>query len=272
MLVGVDLNLTDKVAVVTGGSKGIGLATARTFLEEGARVVVASRKTTPELDALAGTGLVHLPTDLADPAAPAAVVDHAVDVFGRLDILVNNAGGPPPGVALPRFSFLPLTDTDWRDMFEFNLFSVVRAVRAAVPVMLERGGGAIVNVSTVNARHPGPMNVDYSAAKAALNNLTKALSEEFAPQGVRVNTVSPGPVRTAWWTDEGGAADILADRFGVGRDAVMDQAAPEAMGLHTGRLVDPQEIADAIVLLASPRSASTTGSDFVVDGGFLKAV
>jgi NAD(P)-dependent dehydrogenase (short-subunit alcohol dehydrogenase family) len=195
-----------------------------------------------------------------------------VDVFGRLDILVNNAGGPPPGVSLPRFAFLPLTDADWRDMFEFNLFSVVRAVRAAVPVMIEHGGGAIVNVSSGNARQPGAMNTDYAAAKAALNTLTKALSEEFAQQGVRFNTVSPGPVRTAWWTEEGGAADILAAQFGTDRDAVLDQVAPEAMALRTGRLVDPQEVADVIALLASPRSASTTGADFAVDGGFLKAV
>jgi NAD(P)-dependent dehydrogenase (short-subunit alcohol dehydrogenase family) len=267
-----ELNLADKVAVVTGGSKGIGLATARTLHAEGARVVVASRKSSAALDALAGPGLVHLPVDLTDPDAPAAVVTHAVDVFGGLDILVNNAGGPPPGVSLPRFSFLPLTDDDWREMFEFNLYSAVRACRAAIPVLVERGGGAIVNVSSGNARQPGPMNVDYAAAKAALNNLTKALSEEFAPQGVRVNTVSPGPVRTAWWTEEGGAADILAAAVGADRDAVMDQVAPEMMALRTGRLVDPQEVADVIVLLASARSASTTGADVVVDGGFLKGV
>jgi NAD(P)-dependent dehydrogenase (short-subunit alcohol dehydrogenase family) len=268
----VELNLTGKIAVVTGGSKGIGLATVRTLRAEGAHVVVASRKSSAELDALAGPGLVHVPTDLSDPDAPAAVVARAVDVFGGLDVLVNNAGGPPPGVSLPRFSFLPLTDDDWREMFEFNLFSAVRACRAAIPVLVERGGGAIVNVSSGNARQPGPMNADYAAAKAALTNLTKALSEEFAPQGVRVNTVSPGPVRTAWWTEEGGAADILAAQVGADRDAVMDRVAPEMMALRTGRLVDPQEVADAIVLLASPRSASTTGADVVVDGGFLKGV
>ncbi|WP_142048685.1 SDR family NAD(P)-dependent oxidoreductase [Pseudonocardia kunmingensis] len=267
-----ELNLMDKVAVVTGGSKGIGLATARTLRAEGARVVVASRKSSAELDALAGPGLVHLPVDLTDPEAPAAVVAHAVDVFGGLDVLVNNAGGPPPGVSLPRFSFLPLTDGDWREMFDFNLFSAVRACRAAIPVMVERGGGAIVNVSSAVARQPGTMNVDYSAAKAAMTNLGKALSEEFAPQGVRVNTVSPGPVRTPWWTDEGGAADVLAAAFGSDREAVMEQVAPEAMALRTGRLLDPQEVADVIALLASPRSASTTGADVLVDGGFHKGV
>lgn len=267
-----DLQLSDQVAVVTGASKGIGLAVTRTLLEEGARVVAASRKSTAELDALAGAGLVHVPVDLMDPEAPGEVVTRAKDVFGGLDILVNNAGGPPPGVKLPRFSFLAPTDADWRAMFEFNLFSTVRTVRAAIPLMLERGGGAIVNISTGNARQPAPMNVDYSAAKAGMNNLTKALSEEFCPRGIRVNTVSPGPVRTAWWTEEGGAADIIAAHAGTDRDDVIDNLAPQMMNLTTGRLVDPQEIADAVALLVSPRSASTTGAEFIVDAGFLKAV
>ncbi|GGS61705.1 3-oxoacyl-ACP reductase [Planobispora rosea] len=265
-----DLQLSGKVAVVTGASKGIGLAVVRTLLAEGARVVAASRKTTAELDALAGADLVHVPVDLMDPEAPGRVVARAAEEFGGLDILVNNAGGPPPGVSLPRFGFLTPDDTAWREMFEFNLFSAVRAIRAAIPLMLQRGGGAIVNVSSVLARQPAPMNVDYNAAKAGMNTVTKALSEEYGPQGIRVNTVSPGPVRTAWWTEEGGAADILAAATGAGRDAVLDSVAPEMMKLTTGRLVDPQEVADVVALLVSPRSASTTGAEFAVDAGFLK--
>ncbi|WP_219412828.1 SDR family NAD(P)-dependent oxidoreductase [Pseudonocardia nigra] len=267
-----DLELQNKVAVVTGASKGIGLAVTRTLLGEGARVVAASRKPGPELDALAGADLVHVPVDLTEPDGPAQLIATAVREFGGLDILVNNAGGPPPGVRLPQFGFLTPGDADWQLMFEFNLFSVVRAVRAAIPAMLERGGGAIVNVSSGNARQPGPMNVDYSAAKAGVNTLTLALSEEFGPQGIRVNTVSPGPVRTAWWTEEGGAADIIAGAAGTDRDTVMDTVAPEMMKLTTGRLVDPQEVADVIALPVSPRSASTTGADFAVDAGFFKAV
>jgi len=266
-----DLKLKNKVAVVTGGSKGIGLAVVRSFLDEGARVVVASRTSTPELDKLAGTDLLHVRADLMDPDAPAQVTSRAVEVFGGLDILVNNAGGPPPGVRLPRFSFLAPSDADWQAMFEFNLFSAVRAIRAAIPPMLERGGGSIVNVSSTVARQPAAMNVDYSAAKAAMNNLTQALSEEYAPQGIRVNSVSPGPVRTPWWTDAGGAADILGAQTGTDRDTVLSTLAPELMHLTSGRLADPQEVADVILLLASPRSASTTGSDYVVDSGFLKA-
>jgi NAD(P)-dependent dehydrogenase (short-subunit alcohol dehydrogenase family) len=265
-----DLQLSGRVAVVTGASKGIGLAVVRTLLEEGAKVVATSRKSTPELDALAGPNLVHVPADFMDEDAPAQVVSRAVEQFGGLDILVNNAGGPPPGVTLPRGSFLHAADEEWRAMFEFNLFSAVRAVRAAIPHLLERGGGSIVNISSGNARQPSPINVDYGAAKAALSNVTKVLSGEFGPQGIRVNTVSPGVVRTPWWTDEGGVADMIASQAGTDKDNVINSVVPEMLNLATGRFVEPQEVADAVVLLASPRSGSTTGAEFVVDGGLLK--
>jgi NAD(P)-dependent dehydrogenase (short-subunit alcohol dehydrogenase family) len=268
----VDLELSGRIAIVTGGSKGIGLATTRTLLDEGALVVAASRRTSPDLEALAGDRLFHVPVDLMDRDAPETMVGRAVDIFGGVDILVNNAGGPPPGVKLPRFGFLTPTDDDWQAMFEFNLFSAVRTIRAAIPVMLGRGGGVIINVSTGMARQPAAMNVDYAAANAGLNALTQALSEEYAPQGIRVNTISPGAVRTAWWTENGGAADIIAEQMGTDRDTVMDSLAPQMMRQTIGRLIDPQEIADAIAVLASPRSASTTGADFAIDAGFLKAV
>ena len=267
-----DLHLSGKTAVVTGASKGVGLAVTRTLLAEGAHVVAVSRKTTPELDALAGPSLLHVAADLMDPQAPAAAVAQAVETFGGVDVLVNNAGGPPPGVSLPRGSFLDATDEEWRLMFEFNLFSAVRAIRAVIPVMLARGGGSIVNVSSGNAHLPSPINVDYGAAKAGMNNLTKVLSEEYAPQGIRVNVVSPGPVRTPWWTDEGGVADKIASQAGTDRDNVMDSVVPELMKLSTGRMAEPQEVADAVVLLASPRSASTTGAEYAVDSGFRKEI
>ena len=155
-------------------------------------------------------------------------------------------------------------------MLDFNLLSAVRACRAAIPVLLERGGGAIVNVSSVHGRQPSAINVDYGAAKAAMINLTKALSEEFGPQGIRVNGVCPGPVRTPWWTDEGGAADILAAHTGTDREGVLTAVAPEMMKLTTGRLADPGEIAAAVAFLSSPLSASTTGTEMVVDSGMLK--
>ncbi|GAA3383049.1 SDR family NAD(P)-dependent oxidoreductase [Cryptosporangium minutisporangium] len=265
-----DLQLANRVAVVTGGSKGIGLAIVRTLLEEGVRVVAASRKSSAELEALADDALTHVEADLMDPEAPARVMERAAEVYGGLDILVNNAGGPPPGVTLPRASFLDASDQEWRAVFEFNLFSAVRAIRAAIPLLRKRGGGTIINISSVNARQPSPLNVDYGAAKAGLNNLTKVLSSEFGPEGIRVNTISPGPVRTPWWTDDGGVVDIIASRTGTDRDDVIGALVPEMMKLTTGRVVEPTEIADMVALLASPRSANTTGAEFVIDSGLLK--
>jgi NAD(P)-dependent dehydrogenase (short-subunit alcohol dehydrogenase family) len=265
-----ELNLDGRVAVVTGASKGIGLAVARTLLDEGARVVATSRRSSAELDELGGE-LLHVPADLMDPGAPAEVIARAVERFGGLDVLVNNAGGPAPGSPIPHDGFLSRSDADWRAIFEFNLFSAVRACRAAIPLLLERGGGAIVNVSSAVGRQPQLFNLDYAAAKAAMSSLTKALSEEFGARGVRVNGVAPGPVRTAWWTDPGGVADVFAAQAGTDRESAMATLAPEMMQLTTGRLVEPQEIADAVAFLASPRSASTTGAEFVVDGGLLKA-
>jgi NAD(P)-dependent dehydrogenase (short-subunit alcohol dehydrogenase family) len=146
----------------------------------------------------------------------------------------------------------------------------VRACRAALPHLVERGG-AIVNVSSGMALQPSAVNVDYSAAKAALMTVTKALAEEFGPQGVRVNGVCPGPTLTAWWTEEGGAGDVLAEQTSTDRETVLSKLAPEMMQLHTGRLIDPQEIADAVLLLVSPRSGSTSGTELVIDGGMVKA-
>ncbi|RKS79235.1 NAD(P)-dependent dehydrogenase (short-subunit alcohol dehydrogenase family) [Actinomadura pelletieri DSM 43383] len=267
-----DLQLAGRVALVTGASKGIGLAVTRTLLDEGARVAAVSRKSNGDLDALAGPNLLHIAADLMDPDAPARAVEQTVEAFGGLDVVVNNAGGPPPGASLPRFGFLTLDDADWRDMVEFNVLAVVRTLRAALPHLLNSDAASIVNVSSGNARRPVPMNYDYNAAKAAVTNLTKGLSEEYGPQGVRVNTVSPGPVRTNWWTDEGGAADIIAGATGTDRDSVLDGGAAEMMSLTTGRLATPQEIADVVALLVSPRSGSTTGADFAVDSGFLKEI
>jgi NAD(P)-dependent dehydrogenase (short-subunit alcohol dehydrogenase family) len=187
-----DLELQDRVAIVTAGSKGIGVAVVRALLDEGARVVATSRSSSPELGALDGD-VLHVAADLMDSGAPAAVVSRAVEAFGGIDILVNNAGGPPPGMQLPRFGFLDLSDRDWREMFEFNLFTAVRACRAAIPNMLERGGGSIVNISSVLGRQPAAINVDYGAAKSSMINLTKGL--DLVPS-LAITTAVTVPIMT----------------------------------------------------------------------------
>ena len=260
-----DLELEGRVAVVTGASKGIGLAIARTLLDEGVRVVATSRTPMPEL---AGE-LLHVPADLTDPGAPAEVIARAAEAFGGLDILVNNAGGPPPGDRLPHTGFLSRTDDDWQGILDFNLLAAVRACRAALPLLLERGG-TIVNVASVVARQPAPMNADYGAAKAALLCLSKGLSEEFGAQGVRVNCVSPGPVSTELWLGDQGVAATVAKATGVDADTARAAVVASIGGFATGRFTTPEEVATLVTLLASERLGNVTGVNYVIDGGLIK--
>ncbi|WP_327328607.1 oxidoreductase [Streptomyces sp. NBC_01210] len=261
-----DLNLTDKVAVVTGASKGIGLAVAEALGREGARVVAGSRTETPQLAALRERyDVAFTPVDLATADGAGLLVQAAADRHGRIDLLVNNLGA-----TRPRSGFLDVDDAEWERVFDLTFFSAVRASRAALPHLLAVGGGAIVNISSLNARLPFPMVVDYSAAKAALSNLTKALSEEFAPRGVRVNAIAPGPVRTPFWTDPGGFADTVAAGAGSTTEEALVDVVPRQMGISTGRITEPQEVADLAVFLASPRAGNITGAEFVIDGGQIK--
>lgn len=199
-----NLELQGKVAIVTGASKGIGLSTVAALLDEGAHVVANSRTSTPELDAQVARGATVVLADITDADTPQRLVDAALSTYGRLDVLVNNVGA-----GSVRSGFLDVDDTEWARVFDVTFFSAVRTSRAALPALLDNGG-TIVNISSINARLPFPMVVDYSAAKAAVANLTKTLSEEFAPRGVRVNAVSPGPVRTPFWTGPDGFAHAVA--------------------------------------------------------------
>ncbi|MEU6067642.1 oxidoreductase [Streptomyces sp. NPDC047082] len=261
-----ELNLTDKVAVVTGGSKGIGLAVAEAFGREGSRVVVGSRTETPELAALRQRfDVAFHQVDLADADGADALIREAAARHGRIDVLVNNVGATSP-----RSGFLDVDDAAWVRALNMTFLSAVRASRASLPHLLAHGDGAIVNISSINARLPFPMVVDYSAAKAALSNLTKALSEEFAPRGVRVNAVAPGPVRTPFWTAPGAFADIVAAGAGGTAKEALDEVVPQQMGISTGRITEPQEVADLAVFLASPRAGNITGGEFVIDGGQIK--
>lgn len=258
-----DTNLKDKTAIVTGAGRGIGLAIVRALAAEGARVVAgvrtiteALREATPHTTAL----------DLATSSGPSELVDQANDEHGGIDLLVNNVGGTSARTG----GFLELDDDDWRETLELTLMSTVRATRAALPSILERRG-LIINIASVNARLALPGLVAYSAAKAAVVNLSKALAEEFAPRGIRVNAISPGPVWTDTWTAPGGPGDALAQQAGVPLDEFKDRL-PEVTGLSTRRFADPDEVAALVVLLASGRVPNVNGSDLVIDGGMLKAI
>ncbi len=183
-----DLGLAGKVAVVTGAGKGIGLATVEALVAEGAHVVAGSRSANADLGRLAAAHdvLVHQ-VDLSTADGPGELVARALEAHGHVDVLVNNLGRGDP-----RTGFLAVTEADWEATFAVNFLATMRACRAVLPSMVERGSGQIVNVSSVNGFLPVPRLVDYSAAKAALKSLSKALSEEFGPAGIRVNTVSPG--------------------------------------------------------------------------------
>jgi NAD(P)-dependent dehydrogenase (short-subunit alcohol dehydrogenase family) len=259
----VDLDLRGKVAVVTGASKGIGLAITEALVREGARVVAGARSASAGLDQLARTGSVEVVlVDLADQAGPAELVRHAGD---RLDILVNNVGGAPPRPD----GFLSVTDEQWLASFNLNFLAAVRATRSALPVMLAGGGGAIVNVSSVNAFLPDPLVIDYCAAKGALANFSKALSKEVGPRGVRVNTVSPGPVATDLWLGQDGVAATVGRATGSKPADVASGAAGQSV---SGRFSQPAEVADLVVLLASGRAANVLGANITVDGGLITTI
>jgi NAD(P)-dependent dehydrogenase (short-subunit alcohol dehydrogenase family) len=231
-----------RVVVVTGGARGIGRGIAERFLEDGARVVICGR--TPPAEAVGSA--VFVPADVRDPDAAAAVVQSAIDRFGRLDVLVNNAGGSPAAdaaTASPRFSAAIVT---------LNLLApLYLAQRANAVMQAQPEGGVIVNVCSVSGTRPSPGTAAYGAAKAGLLNLTQSLAVEWAPK-VRVNAVTPGPVHTErshlHYGDEKGIAAV---------DATVPM----------GRMATPRDVAEACFFLASPAASYLTGANLLVHGG-----
>ncbi|MEX2645395.1 MAG: SDR family oxidoreductase [Gaiellaceae bacterium] len=244
-----DLGLRGKTCIVTGSTGGIGLETARLLAAEGARVVTSGRSAAP------GVGEeLHVQADLARPGEPERLIEEA----GAVDVLVNNAG------AAYQRDFLEVTDEQWQEMWDVNVMSAVRAIRAVVPGMRERGGGAIVNVSSTAGKRPSTGMPDYSVVKAALLSVSRLTADLYAKDGIRCNAVTPGPTATDAWLGEGGLADQQAARTGKSREEVL---AAVGAGRPLGRLAEPEEIAAVIVFLCSDRAGYVTGAAWSADGG-----
>lgn len=262
-----ELGLSGKTAVVTGGSKGIGLATVRTLLAEGMRVVTGSRTVTP---ALAETAAVPVTVDLATPEGPGELVERALADLGGIDVLVNNVGiGDTDDINKGlRFNLIGLPDSAWEHTFNLHFYSALRVSRAALPSLIERQG-TIINVSSNGARLVSSGPFDYNVSKAALSALTKVIAEQFGADGVRAITISPGPTKTGVWTDPDGAIARLAKENGVEHQTFADQVL-STMGASTGRLTTPEEVARLIAFTASPNNI--TGAEYLIDGGIIKSV
>lgn len=250
-----DLELTGKVAIVTGGSRGLGRAAAAALVAEGAHVVICARgqevlnKTASELQAQAASGARVLPVvaDLATEAGVKAVVDAATTTFGRLDVLINNIG-------LARGADLEVTtDVDWQEAFDQTLFPAIRMSRLAVP-LLRKQGGAIVIVSSIFGREAGG-RMTYNAVKAAEISLTKSLAQQLAKDQIRVVSVAPGSILFeggSWWKRQ------QSDPEGIAKFIKQE--------LPFGRFGKPEEVGNAIAFLASPKASWISGTTVVVDG------
>jgi NAD(P)-dependent dehydrogenase (short-subunit alcohol dehydrogenase family) len=237
---------------------------ARTLADEGARVVAGART----VDSLQGIdGVTAVQADLGAPDGAERLVRAAVERHGRVDVLVNNVGG----VRLRTEGFLAIDDAEFEWALRMNFFTTLRATRAVLPGMLEKGGGAIVSVASVNAFfEPDGGTVDYGAAKAAALNLAKSLAQEYGGRGIRVNSVSPGPVATDLWLGDHGVAATVAEATGVDRETAREQVVASIGGFATGAFTTPEGVATLVALLASPRTSNVTGANFVIDGGLIK--
>jgi NAD(P)-dependent dehydrogenase (short-subunit alcohol dehydrogenase family) len=243
-----DLGLKGKACIVTGSTGGIGLETARLLVAEGARVVTSGRSDAPGI----GEAL-HVRGDLSEPDVPATLVEATVQALGGLDVLVNNVGY----AVQARFEEVP--DAEWDSMWQLNVMTYVRAIRAALPHLRETRG-AIVNVSSTAGKRPSGGMPHYSVTKAAVLSLSRLVADLYAAEGIRCNAVTPGPTATEAWLGDGG----LADQQGGDRDEVL---AKVGAGRPLGRLAEPEEIAAVIAFLASERASYVTGAAWSADGG-----
>jgi NAD(P)-dependent dehydrogenase (short-subunit alcohol dehydrogenase family) len=251
------LELEGKRALVTGGTKGVGEAVVATLREAGAAVLITARSR-PANSASAD----HFVAADVSTAEGCAVVVHAVrDRLGGIDVIVHVVGGS----SAPAGGFAVLDDNEWHKALDQNLFAAVRLDRALLPAMIAQGSGVIIHITSIQRQLPLPeATIAYAAAKAALSNYSKGLSKEVSPTGVRVVRVSPG------WVETDGAVGLveeIARRNGTDYEAARKIVMDSLGGIPIGRPAKPKEVADLVAFLASPRAASITGTEYVIDGG-----
>lgn len=251
------MRLAHKVALISGGGSGIGAAAARLFAREGAKVIVTGRRREPIEAVAAEIGGVAVAGDTHDPAHVAQAVATAVTRFGGLDIVVASAGLGFAGSAGD------IDDDHWQQTLDVNLTGAMVLVRAALPAMLERGGGSIVLVSSVNGLVGAPSLVAYDTSKAGLIALSRSIAVDYGARGIRSNTLCPGWVVTPMGD---GAMDALAAARGISRQDAYDLATRH---VPLGRAATAQEIASCCLFLASDESSIVTGTTLVADGGGL---
>lgn len=268
-----DLGLSGRACAVTGASRGIGLASARMLCAEGANVLLIARSEGALLEAAdecaaagehAGGRAESMVADVTEPDAAARIAREAAERLGQLDVLVNNAG-----TAQWR-DLDDVPDEDWYEAWELNVMAPMRLMRAVAPAMRARGWGRIVNVSSTAGKRPSAAMAEYSVAKAAELSLSRLYADRYAPHGVLINAICPGPVKSELWMDEGGLLDQSKELGGhANRDEALEVAGSKR---PIGRLAEPEEIAGAIVFLCSEHASYTSGAAWSVDGGTVRVI
>ena len=261
-----NLGLTDKVAVVGASSKGLGRAIALGLAQEGAKVTICAR----DRDALAataddirnqtGTEVLAVPTDVSQPEQVENLINTTISHFGGIDILVNNAGGPRAG------RFDDLAAQDYQDAVHLNLMSTINLCRAAVPSMRERGGGRIINLTSVSVKQPVDNLMLSNMARTGVIGFAKTLATELAPDKILVNNVCPGIIFTDRIQQ---LATVRAEEAGITFDEALEKMTAD---IPLGRIGDPNEFANLVVFLASERASYITGTTIQVDGGMVKSL